>query len=123
MTPRRWEYKLKRLGQTPSFEFQGMIVAPLILKEETENLVAYHIRIPKNVRIPHSYHKLAHEIIVVLDGRGKAHLNREEVRLRAGGVVVVQPRTWHSFSTAGGNLEFLAIASPRVDRTTDLYYE
>ena len=122
MDSKRWEYKLKKLGKLPGHEFEGMFVAPAITKDETQKMVAYHIRIPKHVRIPHSYHKIAHEIIFVLDGRGTAHLNKDDVVLRPGSVILVQPKTWHSFSTANKTLEFLAIASPRVDAQTDLYY-
>jgi quercetin dioxygenase-like cupin family protein len=122
MGEKRWEYKLKKLGELPAHEFEGMSVAPAITKDETEKMVAYHIRIPKNVRIPHSYHKIAHEIVFVLDGCGTAHLNQDNVILRPGAVILIRPETWHSFSTADRTLEFLAIASPRVDADTDLYY-
>ncbi|MDE2292976.1 MAG: cupin domain-containing protein [Elusimicrobia bacterium] len=122
MRRRTWKYKVKQLGRLSAHEFEGMAVAPAITKDETAAMVAYHIRIPPRTRIPHSYHKKAHEIIVVLDGRGTAHLDRSRVALRKGRVLLVQPRTWHSFSTAASPLEFIAVAAPRVDAKTDLYY-
>jgi len=104
-------------------EFQGMKVNSLIKKTETRQMSAYHIQIPKKTRIPHSYHKKAHELIFVLSGRGIVHLNRRNIPIKKGDVILVQPRTWHSFSTGSQNLKVLAVPSPYVDSKTDLYHE
>lgn len=118
-----WRYKVKKLSDFEAIEFQGMKVNPLIKKSETGQMSAYHILIPKRTRIPPSYHKKAHEIIFVLSGRGKVHLNRRNIHIKKGDVILVQPRTWHSFSTARHTLKVLAVPSPYVDSKTDLYHE
>ena len=118
-----WRYKLKNISKLPSFHFEGMDVRPLVTKDETEKLVTYHIRIPKKVRIPHSYHKIAHEIIVVLSGSGTAHLNDKRFSIKANDTIFIKPYTWHSFSTNQDSLEIITFLTPRVDQVTDLYYE
>ena len=122
MSPKRWRYRIKKLAELESHHFEGMRVAPAITRRETQATVAYHIRIPRNVRVPHSYHKLAHEVILVLSGRGTAHLDKRDHPIRKGDVLLIRPRTWHSFSTGKHSLEFLAVTAPRVDSKTDLYH-
>jgi mannose-6-phosphate isomerase-like protein (cupin superfamily) len=122
MSRKPWRFKLKNLGGVPSRAFQGMKVKSLISKEETEEMVAYHIRIPRNTRIAHSHHKVAHEVIFILSGSGTAHLNEERFPVKAKDVVLIRPGTWHSFSAGHEALEALAVLSPRVDGKTDLYH-
>ena len=118
-----WPFKLKELSQVPAKSFQGMKVKSLIAKSETKKIVAYHIRIPKNHRIPHSHHKIAYEIIFILSGKGTAYLNNRRFPVKSKDVIFIRPGTWHSFSSDHKVLEALAVLSPRVDEKTDLYHK
>ncbi len=117
-----WKFKLKKLTQLHKMAFQGMRVHFLINKKEMPEMAAYQITLPKNLRIPPSYHKVAHEVIFILHGKGTAHLNKENFSVKKGDVILVQPGTWHSFSTKNHAMKALAITSPYVDSTTDLYH-
>src|SRR5258706_14687666 len=120
---KNWKYKIKRLSHMPIREFEGMKMNFLIDKKEMDRMAAYYIHIPKNASIPHSYHKVAHEIILVLAGSGKVHLNRKKIAVQQGDVILVQPPTWHSFSTTHRPMTVLAVTAPYVDGTTDLYHK
>lgn len=113
---------VRSLASVEPHEFEGMRIRPLILKEDTRKMVAYHITIPPKTRVPHSYHKKATEIIHVLAGEGIAHLNKRNVRIRVKDSIFVRPWTWHSFSTGKRSMTLLAVLSPRVDSKTDLYH-
>jgi mannose-6-phosphate isomerase-like protein (cupin superfamily) len=116
------KFVTRSLARITPFSFEGMSIRPLIAKEDTKAMVAYHIRIPAMTRIPHSYHKLASEVIHVLSGEGTVHLDRRRVAVKAKDSIFIQPRVWHSFSTGKKPLTVLAVLSPRADPKTDLYH-
>lgn len=102
--------------------FQGMKVRPLTARGEKE-MTAYHIRFKRGMAIPPSYHKRAHEIIVVLSGAGTAHLDGRRVPLRAGSTVRIEPGVRHAFSTRSKAMEILAFLNGPVNETTDLFHD
>jgi mannose-6-phosphate isomerase-like protein (cupin superfamily) len=119
----KWKFRFKNLAALSAFEFEGMKVKALVAKEETEKLSCYHIAMPRHHSVRHAYHKKAHEIVVVLEGRGTVRLGKRKFALRRGDCVLIAPRTWHSFSTAGSALKMFAFLAPRVDAATDFYYK
>ncbi len=119
---RGWTYIVKKISNLETIEFEGMQLHFLIQKKETDGMAAYHIKLPRHTRIPPSYHKIAEEIIVVLQGSGFAFLNRKRIPIKKGSVILVQPRTWHSFASAHKQMTLLAVTSPYVDSKTDLYH-
>jgi len=116
-------YTVKRVSRLPRIKFEGMDINFLIDKKEMKGkMAAYFIRMSPGTVVPPSYHKVANEIIVVLSGSGEARLNKDRVKIRKGDVMLVRPRTWHSFTTGRSSLRLLAVLSPYVDSRTDLYH-
>lgn len=116
------KYTIRTLSRVKPFPFEGMSIRPLIAKGETKKMVAYHICIPANTRIPDSYHKEAHETIFVLAGEGNIFLDHKRFRVKAEDSICIRPRVWHSFSTGKRPLTVLAVLAPRADPKTDLYH-
>ena len=116
------KHTIRTLSKVKPFAFEGMSIRPLIAKEETKKMVAYHIRIPSNTRIPHSYHKEAYETIFVLGGQGTVFLDHKKYPIKANDSIYIRPRVWHSFSTGKRSMTVLAVLAPRADPKTDLYH-
>lgn len=116
------KYTIRTLSKVKPFAFEGMSIRPLIAKEETKKMVAYHIRIPAHTRIPHSYHKEAYETIFVLAGEGSVYLDHKRYQVKAKDSLYIRPRVWHSFSTGKRPMTVLAVLAPRADPKTDLYH-
>jgi quercetin dioxygenase-like cupin family protein len=122
MITEKRKFVLNALSEVQPFRFEGMDIRPLVQKEDTENMVAYHIRIPPRTKVPHSYHKDACEVIYVLDGEGDIYLDHVPTRMKASDSVFIQPRVWHSFETGDREMTVLAVLTPRADPKTDLYH-
>ena len=112
----------KRMNEMESFNLEGMQVIPFLSAEETQKFSVYHIVIPQHHRVPQSYHKVAHELILFLEGRGFARVNGRRFPVAKGEAIWILPGIPHGFETQDGPLTLLAILSPRVDTKTDFYY-
>lgn len=99
-----------------------MEVNHVVKKREMPQMAAFYIRLPRKTILPPSYHKKAYEIIFILSGFGKAHLNKKTFFIKKGDAILVKPQTWHSFSTSERSMKILAVTSPYVDAETDLYH-
>jgi mannose-6-phosphate isomerase-like protein (cupin superfamily) len=120
MTP--WSYKVKTLKKIPSITFEEMAVKFVINPGESRHMACYHLYLPAKKRIPPSYHKIAHEVIFILSGCGRVHLNKTVRPVKSGDAILVRPRTWHSFSTGRSSMTMLAVTAPYVDSKIDLYH-
>lgn len=114
-------YTLTRWSRLTVLHFDSCVMRPLVGIEETSKLSCYHIRLPPGSRMEPAYHRKAHELIWIMEGRGTALLDGRRVPVRDGDVLFIPPPTVHGFVAGRRPLVMLAMLSPRVDSRTDFY--
>jgi len=79
--------------------------------EESAGTV-YRVTIAPGTTTTRSYHARAEEYYFVLRGRGTAHLDDQEIDVRAGDFLRLPPGTAHGFSVSAEGLELLNVHTP-----------
>lgn len=62
---------------------------------------------------PH-FHHFPTVLIIVLKGKGFAHLNGKEKPIKEGDVITIPPKTIHGFRATSSKLVFLSIQTPPI---------
>jgi mannose-6-phosphate isomerase-like protein (cupin superfamily) len=98
-------------------------IEALITEEEEAAGTAYRIRIEPQQRTSVSYHRVAEEFYLVLEGHGIAVLDGVEHELKKGDFLRLPPGTRHGFITGETALVMLDIHVPGSRPDRDVFFE
>jgi mannose-6-phosphate isomerase-like protein (cupin superfamily) len=98
-------------------------IQTLISEDEEAAGTAYRIRIEPRQRTSVSYHRVAEEFYLVLEGRGIAVLDGVEHELSKGDFLRLPPGTRHGFITDSEALVLLDIHVPGSRPDRDVFFE
>jgi quercetin dioxygenase-like cupin family protein len=90
-----------------------------------ENVGVDYVEMEPNNTLKAHYHDLPSVVILVIDGKGVAHLDGKEHPIEKGDVITIPPKTSHGFSTQGNSLHFLSIQTPAIygeDASKDTHF-
>jgi mannose-6-phosphate isomerase-like protein (cupin superfamily) len=98
-------------------------IETLIAEEEEAAGTAYRIRIEPHQKTSVSYHRIAEEFYLILEGGGIALLDEVEHELKKGDFLRLPPGTRHGFITGSEALVMLDIHVPGSRPDRDVFFE
>jgi mannose-6-phosphate isomerase-like protein (cupin superfamily) len=98
-------------------------IETLIAEEDEGAGTAYRIRIEPRQRTSVSYHRVAEEFYLVVEGHGTAVLDGVEHELKKGDFLRLPPGTRHGFITGDEALVMLDIHVPGSRPDRDVFFE
>lgn len=107
------------LSELPVESIHGLTIRSLFRPEEADQLSLRWIEVPPGTTIPPSRHRVAREVLYILEGEAEFTVGDRTQVLRAGQFLNVTPGTAHSMRTFGSAIRFLAIQSPPVENDKD----
>lgn len=106
----------------PVEKVHGLEVYSLFRPEEADQLSVRWIEVGPDIAVPPSHHRLAREVLYILEGEGDFQVGEETSRCQAGDFVNVPPGSTHSMRSGPKGVRFLAIQSPPVEPDRDIYW-
>lgn len=108
--------------ELPLEEVHGLKVSSLFHPEEADQLSVRWIEAAPGTEVPPSHHRIAREVLYILEGGGEFEVGGQTVTCQAGDFLNVPPGSSHSMVAGPEGVRFLAIQSPPVERDRDLYW-
>ncbi len=109
----------RSLEDLPIESIHGLTIRSLFRPEEADRLSLRWIEVPPGRTIPPSLHRVAREVLYILEGEAEFTVGDETRVVGAGRFLNVPPGTPHSMRTLASAIRFLAIQSPPVENDKD----
>lgn len=113
---------VKSAGELPRVRLGPYEIETLIPEADEGAMTAYRVRIEPHQRTSTSYHLVAEELYLVLEGRGTAVLDGVDHALETGDILRLPPGTTHAFVTGRDVLVMLDIHTPGSRPDRDVYF-
>lgn len=114
-------YIHKHSSDLTVLSFLGSTVTALTRPEDGVSFSSYTVSMPPGGQVEPSFHKVATELIFVVDGNGTAKLGGSLLNLERHDVLIVSPPTPHSFQAGQKGLVLVSFLSSLVNSKHDFY--
>lgn len=106
----------------PEEDIRGVLVRSLFRPEEADQMTVRWVRVGAGGSIPATFHRVAREVLYVLEGSAEFTIGEETVVGAAGDFLHIPPGAPHALEAGAEGVCFLAIESPPVDFGKDLEF-